>query len=488
MSISLSCKNLSIAFFSHNGFDEILRNISFDLKSGEITALIGESGSGKSSVALALIGLLRRAKVAGEIIFDKKNLLELEEKDWWKIRGENIAIVFQDPNGALNPLHKIGKQISEAVKIHNPKISAKNLQNRVLELLEMVDFKGAQTRLDEFPFQFSGGQKQRLMIAIALANNPEILILDEPTTALDEGTQNEILKLILKLKNENNIAILFITHNLNIVKKIADGALILKDKMLIEKGEVAEIFKNPQNEYSKKLIAIAKINEEFSSKALKYHNFSDENAVLEIKNLSTSYQKKHGFFGSKKIYVNKNLSFKVFAKQNLGIIGKSGTGKSTLAKALIGLVEYEGEILFAQKNDRHKIIQIVFQDPFSSLNPRFLARDIIAEGLIIQKINEDKDKIVDEILVKVGLDKALKYRYAHQLSGGQRQRVAIARALVLKPKILILDEPTSALDSVSQNEIIELLKNIQKISDISYIVISHDLSVVNRLCDRILNL
>ena len=523
MNAKFAIKNLSMSFANGDEFCEILSDVSFDLKKQKITALIGESGSGKSSVALALIGLLRKAKIGGEFILESadnsystnKNLLELSEKNWWKIRGKNIGIVFQDPNSALNALHKIGDQIAEAIKIHDKKLSRKNLQNRVLELLEIVGLHALKSRLGDYPHQFSGGQKQRIMIAIALANNPEVLILDEPTTALDEDSQKEILDLILKLKNKFNLAVLFITHNLEIVGKIADEVLILKDKKLIEKGEKNEVFDNPSSDYGKKLVKIIKNNEKFAKKPLKMLDFeakTGEKAILTVKNLSVAHKIKTGFFGSKDFYALKNVSFELGFGQNLGVIGKSGSGKSTLAKALMGLVFHDGDILiktnvshkhdestrttrFAKKNKlssnnmlRNKSMQIVFQDPFSSLNPRFLVRDIIIEGLIIHRISGDKEKIVDDILAKMHLDSGLKNRYPHQLSGGQRQRVAIARALVLNPKILILDEPTSALDFVIQDEILSLLEEIQKTRDISYITISHDLSVVKRLSDKVLTL
>ncbi len=534
----LSVKNLGISFENEDkDFDEIVKDISFDLKKSKITALIGESGSGKSSISLAIFRLLKKAKISGEINLKNKeeeiNLLNISKTKIQKIRGRDIGIVFQDPNSALNPLHQVKKQIFEAIKIHNPQISRKNLNKKVEELFKIVGLESQISRLDNFPHQFSGGQKQRIMIAIALANNPKILLMDEPTTALDSKNQNEILKLILKLKEELSLAILFITHDLKIVKKIADEILVLNDKKIVEKGSKEDIFNNAKNEFVKKLVSATKSKK----RILNENNFGDK--ILETQDLSVIYKVKFSnnsdkkseignslyskFFNFKNIflyddfYANKNINFSLRQGENLGIIGESGSGKSTLAKALMKLIKFEGNIkifdkksaneLFSHHGDKNKEnrdapdkslprrnlnyyrnIQIVFQDPFSSLNPRFLIKDIIGEGLIIHNIEKNQKKIdekIDEIMTQLDLDLKLKNRYPHQLSGGQRQRVAICRALILEPKILILDEPTSALDFITQNQLLEKLINLQKIIRISYILISHDLSVINQICDKV---
>lgn len=448
----LAIKNLAIFF----GEKVVLENFSLQLEAQKITALVGESGSGKSSVALAILGLLRSSKIDGEILFEGKDLLKLSEKEFCKIRGRDIGFIFQDPQTSLNPLHKIGSQISEAITIHNPKISKKDLKQRILELLEMVDLKGFAARLNDYPHQFSGGQKQRIMIAIALANNPKILIADEPTTALDSKTQDEILDLLLRLKNELGVAVLLITHNLRVIKKIADEVIEIKSKRQKNSGE-AEISK-------RKILA------------------QDLKNILEVSNISIAYEKKN---------ILENLNFSLKLSENLGIVGASGSGKSTLALALINLVKSSGEIKFfdnkSWKNDEkflRRNVQIVFQDPFSSLNPKMTVEQIVGEGLKIHGISAS----VDDILKKLHLELNLKNRYPHQLSGGQRQRVAIARALILRPKILILDEPTSALDFATQNEIINLLLEIQQSGEISYILISHDLEVIERLSHKIINL
>ncbi len=454
----ISVKNLSISFKN----TEVVHGISFALSSKKITALVGQSGSGKSITALTLIGLLRGAKVEGEVIFDEKNLTKLSEKDFCKIRGRDIGIVFQDPNTSLNPLHKIGKQIAESIKIHHPKIGKKDLENRVLELLKLVELESLKSRLSDYPHQLSGGQKQRVMIAIALANNPKILIADEPTTALDVRVQNEILDLILRLKNELGLSVLFITHNKRAVARIADEVLEMKDGKIVLTDSA-----NPV---------------ESSPKALQKSGIQNSEQILSVKNLSVIRGKKT---------ILSNINFDLKQKENLGIIGESGSGKSTLALALCGLNPSQGKIEFFnektwQENERElrREVQIVFQDPFSSLNPRMLVKDIIEEGLKIHKINGD----IDSILKQLHLPLDLKQRYPHQLSGGQRQRVAIARALILNPKILILDEPTSALDATTQNEIVKLLLDIQKQRQICYILISHDMEVVAQIADKTLSI
>ncbi len=489
MTAQIAIKDLSISFAQKNKQQKILSNISFDLQKGKINALIGASGCGKSSVALALMGLLKKATISGEISYDKKNLVTLSEEKWRKIRGSDISIVFQDPNSALNPLHKVGSQIKEAIKVHDRKISKKNLQDRLSQIFTQIGIEDLLPRINDFPHQFSGGQKQRLMIAMALINRPKILILDEPTTALDSKSQQQILDLITRLKNELNLTILFISHNLNIVKQIADQIIVLNNQEILQIGTSEEIFEQQKHDYVKKLVKIANLNEKFASRSVIARNGVSHDVaiqkspeeILRVKSLTVKYQKT----------ILNNLNFSLNKSQNLGIIGQSGSGKSTLAKALMNLVPFEGKIDLKTAKKHHQFIQIIFQDPFSSLNPRFLVKDIILEGLKIQKTlkkQDNKEEIATKMLEKIGLSKDFLYRYPHELSGGQRQRVAIARSLILEPQILILDEPTSALDFIAQNELLELLINLQKNIDITYIVISHDLAVVNRLCKEILKL
>lgn len=462
----LSVKNLSVSFENLKAVNDI----SFDLFQKKITALVGQSGSGKSVTALSIVRLLRKVEISGEVIFEGKNLLQLNEKELCKIRGKEIGLIFQDPNTSLNPLHKIGAQIAEAVTIHNPKISKKNLQNRVLELLKMVDLEDFSSRLNAYPHQLSGGQKQRVMIAIALANNPKILIADEPTTALDVVVQNEILNLILRLKNELGLSVLFISHNLRAVSKIADEIIEMEDGKIIQNHAAAQAFEPTFTKETKVL----------------------GNEILTVKNLCVIHNSRKSFFKKEIFYANKNLNFSLKENQNLGIIGASGSGKSTIALALTNLISFQGEIEFFnqetwQKNNSklRRDVQIIFQDPFSSLDPRMKIKDIIVEGLLIHR-EEDGSKQVDDVMKKLQLNLNLKNRYPHELSGGQRQRVAIARALILNPKILVLDEPTSALDLKTQNEILKLLAEIQESQKISYILISHDLDVVAQIADQIL--
>lgn len=468
----LQIKNLQIGFVNNSKIEKkIVNNFNLTLQKSKITALVGGSGCGKSLIALSILQLLpNTAKYDGEIIFENQNLLELSDENLQKIRGKKISMIFQDPNTALNPLHKIGKQIAEAIKIHNPKIAKIDLKKRIEELLKMVELSGLNNRLDNYPFQLSGGQKQRVLMAIALANNPQILIADEPTTAIDKNIQIEILNLIKKLSKIHNLSVLLISHNKNFVKNLADE--------IIEIGE--------------------KINSEIIVRSSQFNVENSKNNILfEIKNLQVKHNKST---------IIQDLNLTIYQGQNLGVIGQSGSGKSTLAMAMTNLIEFKGEINFNfenqlknwQKNLKYlrKKVQIVFQDPFSSLNPRQKIFDIIAEGLIIhndKKIakNQFKNFVNDEVLNianQLQLPIELLNFYPHQLSGGQRQRVAIARAIILKPQILVLDEPTTALDYQTQNQILKLLINLQKNHPIQYIIISHDHEVIDAMSDKVIEI
>jgi microcin C transport system ATP-binding protein len=493
----LSVQNLSINFLKNS----IVKNISFDLQEGEVVAIVGGSGAGKSITALAVAGLLgQNFSTSGMINFLDKNLLELSEKEFCKTRGKKIGVIFQDPLTSLNPLHKIGKQIAEAITIHNSNYNQSQVKNRVLELLKMVELSDFQNRLDAYPHQISGGQKQRIMIAIALANNPKLLIADEPTTALDSKTQSEIINLLASLNKKLGLSILFITHNLQVAKNLADRILVMNNGEIVEAGTAKEIFINPQNAYTKLLISAFKAE-------VKNIDLKDSERILEVKNLSVKFATKNSFFGDffgiggqKYFYANHDIFFNLYKGKTLGIIGQSGSGKSTLALALCGLIKSEGEILFEDKsiknlksttqNSLRRKIQIIFQDPTSSLNPRIKIGEIIKEGLLVHKISnkEEQEKMVDKILLEVGLKPEIKNLYPHQFSGGQKQRIAIARALILKPEILILDEPTSALDLITQNEILQLLKKLQNDHQISYLLISHDLEVIKSMSNQVLEI
>ena len=455
----LSIKNLTVAFFDNYGQKkEVVKNFSMLLPANKITALVGQSGSGKSVIALSIVKLLKKAQLDGEIIFDNhQNILSLQEDDLQKIRGKEIGLIFQDPNTALNPLHTIGKQLKEAIKTHNSKISKKDLNKKIIDLLKNVELDSFVNRLNDYPHQLSGGQKQRVMIAIAIANNPKILIADEPTTALDAIVQNEILNLLKKLSNQLKITILLISHNQKVVSKLADQIIKIGDEV----------------------------------KHMNYDNsvLIDDNkgnkTVLLVKNLSVNFVKKN--------YINKDINFTLLSNENIGIIGESGSGKSTMALALSGLIKSHGEIIFFdnknwQKNnfELRKKVQIIFQDPFSSLNPRMIIKDIVSEGLKIHNYNKNQiNEKVEKVFYQLHLNLDFLSRYPHQLSGGQRQRVAIARSIILEPEILILDEPTSALDFTTQNEILKLLQDIQKQRKISYIIISHDLEVIAFIANKI---
>ena len=467
----LQIKNLSIAFANNfskqdpslNTHHTVVDNFNCQLEAGKITALIGQSGSGKSSIALAILKLVKNAEVSGEIVYNQQNLLNLSESQLTTIRGKEIALIFQDANSALNPLHKIHQQIEEAITIHNPKISKKALQLRVNELLNMVELDNLLNRKNCYPHQLSGGQKQRVLIAMALANNPQILIADEPTTALDYKIQREILNLLKKLTNQKKIAVLLITHNQNVVAKLADEIIEIGDKF--DKNKLQNLIqKKPSS------------------------TITDIENLLEVKGLNIVH---------KKNFLVKDLNLIWQKGLNLGIVGESGSGKTTLARALVNLIQspikVSGSVSFFdqktwQKNyqEIRQLVQIIFQDPFASLNPRMMVKDIVAEGLIIRKfpvstVNDEVKKIFD----KLKLNRDFLTRYPHQLSGGQRQRIAIARALILKPKILILDEPTSALDYATQNEILDFLISLQVENDISYLIISHDLEVVETLAHKV---
>lgn len=484
----LQVKNLDVTFEQGEKIAHVVQDVSFDLFPKKITALVGQSGSGKSVTALSIMRLLRKAKVSGQVLFAGQNLLDLDEKQLGAIRGKEIAFVFQDPSSSLNPLHKIGDQIAEIIEIHQPKIAKATVKNRVIALLKLVELDHLATRLDAYPHQLSGGQKQRVMIAMALANDPKVLIADEPTTALDVAVEHDILQLLLDLKEKLNIAILFISHNLRVVRKISDDVIVLKEGAVVEKNAVNEIFDNPQHAYSKMLLDAAFYEVKRQS------NMTDQ-VILAVKNLTVVHKIKKSLFKKENFFANDAIGFELKFGQNLGIIGQSGSGKSTLALALTHLIKSQGDIDYFGKKiwqdkdlNVRKDIQIVFQDPFSSLNPRMTVLDIISEGLIIHHLasKEQCRDIVADMLKKMHFTKDVMDFYPHQLSGGQRQRVAIARSLVLNPKLLILDEPTSALDLLTQNEILKLLVEVQKEREISYILISHDLNVVKQIADEIL--
>lgn len=489
----LSIESLNIEFTQLNQKTNPVKNINFFIKKGEMLAIVGESGSGKSLSALSILRLLpSNASITGKINFQNKNILEMSEKDLLAIRGHKISMIFQEPMTSLNPLHTIEKQISEVLFLHQG-LNKQDARNKVCELLLLVGLQEPEKRLNAYPHNLSGGQRQRVMIAMALANNPDLLIADEPTTALDVTLQAQILALLKSLQKKLGLAILFITHDLRLVKRYADRVAVMQEGHIIETNNTANLFLNPQQDYTRELL------EAEPNTYADPHNIG-LNTVLDIKNISIDFPLKKNFWGkvTESLSAVHNVSLNLKEGESLGIVGESGSGKSTLAMSILRLLNHtKGTITLlntdienlSQKELRplRKDLQIVFQDPYGSLSPRLTVGDIIAEGLIIQGLSADEqEQQVIAALKSVELDPLTRFRYPHEFSGGQRQRIAIARAIALKPKIIILDEPTSALDRTVQKQIILLLQNLQKDYQLSYIFISHDLSVIRALCHRIM--
>ncbi|MDY3114158.1 MAG: dipeptide ABC transporter ATP-binding protein [Helicobacter sp.] len=472
-----------------------LKNIFLSIKECEIVGLVGESGSGKTLLSYLILRLIHNYSIkGGSIEFLGRNLLNLKEKELQKLRGSEISYIFQEPLSALNPLHKIKKQLEEAILIHKPFLKKDAINKRIKELLNSVQLDS--TLLERYPYELSGGQRQRVCIAIALANNPKLLIADEPTTALDSTTQEQIIMLLKQLQKEFNLSILFISHNLSVVSKLSQRIIVMQKGEIIEENTTKELFKNPKNAYTKMLLEALHFNYNVES-------FSKE-VLLKAQNLSVKYPLKKSFFGKtlESFKAVESLNFTLHKGESLGIIGESGSGKSSLANALCGLLESKnisgsvealGLELFALKDKElkafRKNMQIVFQDPFSALNPKMNILEILLEGLFVHFRDLSKAlklKMAIRVLRDVGLNASFLKRYPNELSGGQRQRINIARSLILKPKILILDEPTSALDCATQKQILTLLLKLAKEYKLSYICISHDLSTIATLCQSVL--
>jgi microcin C transport system ATP-binding protein len=492
----LSVENLSMSFVLGEKEFPTLHDVSFSLDKGETLALVGESGSGKSVTALSIMHLLSPSitkYTKGKIIFLGKDLQKTHENDLCQLRGDRMGVIFQEPMTSLNPLHRVDQQIAEAIQLHKP-IPKSKLLKRVKDLMADVGLPSDERLLNAYPHQLSGGQRQRVMIAMALANDPDLLIADEPTTALDVTIQAQILDLLLDLQKRYNMALLLITHDLGIVRKMADNVIVMTEGKIVERGTKQQIFESPQHPYTQKLLAAEPKGPVVPLK---------ENApiIMEAHDLKVWFPIKKGIFKRTYDYVKAvdGVSFSVRQGETLGIVGESGSGKTTLGLALLKLQYSQGEINFCQnpihnlkgKELRHlrREMQIVFQDPFASLSPRMNVEQIIAEGLdvhgLMTKPKERHDCII-QTLNDVGLSPDSRYRFPHEFSGGQRQRISIARALILRPKLLILDEPTSALDMSVQAQIVDLLRDLQMRYNLAYIFISHDLKVIRALSHRIL--
>jgi microcin C transport system ATP-binding protein len=490
----LDVRDLSVAF--SGGRLVAADNVSFRIGKGETVALVGESGSGKTVSALSILRLLpypAASHPSGEVWFEGRNLLKLKESQLQSVRGDRISMIFQEPMTSLNPLHPIERQVGEVLRVHRH-MDDKAVRTRVLELLHKVGIRDPEKRLDAFPHQLSGGQRQRVMIAMALANEPDLLIADEPTTALDVTIQAQILELLKQLQREMGMAMLLITHDLGIVRKMADRVYIMNAGEIVEEGVTEDIFTKPQHGYTKKLLAA-------EPKGTPPPANDAAPVVVETDDLKVWFPIKRGLLRRTVDHVKAvdGVTLKLRKGQTLGVVGESGSGKTTLGLAILRLISSDGPIVYMGKRideltsremrPLRKEMQIVFQDPYGSLSPRLSVSQIIEEGLTIQAPELDYDQRrsrVSAALKEVGLDPNAQDRYPHEFSGGQRQRIAVARAMVLQPKFVLLDEPTSALDMSVQAQIVDLLRDLQKKHDLAYMFISHDLKVIRALCNYVM--
>jgi len=492
VSAILTVRGLDVRFRQEAVETHAVRDVSFELARGETLALVGESGSGKSVTALSTVSLLPdSATISGSVSYDGREMVGADEAVLRKVRGNDISFIFQEPMTSLNPLHTLDKQIGESLLIHQG-LTGEAARARILELLDEVGIPDPETRIKSYPHQLSGGQRQRVMIAMALANNPKLLIADEPTTALDVTIQAQILALLAKLQRERGMSMLFITHDLGIVRRFADRVCVMKDGGIVERGGVKDIFTAPRHPYTRMLL---------SAESTGVPDPVDEDApvVAETDRLRIWFPVQRGLLrrtvGHIKAVNAATLS--VRAGETVGIVGESGSGKTTLALAIMRLISSEGAVSILGRNIQglksrqlrplRADMQIVFQDPYGSLSPRMTVQEIIAEGLTIHhQRGKDIRAMVAEIMGEVGLDPAMMHRYPHEFSGGQRQRIAIARAMILRPKLVVLDEPTSALDMTVQVQIVTLLRELQKKYGLAYLFISHDLKVVRALSHHVI--
>ena len=492
----LDIRDLSVAFHQQGRTSVAVDRISFEIKRGECVALVGESGSGKSVSALSILKLLpypAASHPSGQIRFNGRDLLELTENEIRSIRGNDISIIFQEPMTSLNPLHTIEDQIGEILHLHHD-ISAQMTRARTLELLTQVGIPEPETRLQSYPHQLSGGQRQRAMIAMALANEPDLLIADEPTTALDVTVQAQILALLAAIRARLGMSLLFITHDLGIVRRIADTVCVMNSGKIVEQGAVEQVFGAPSHPYTKALLAAEPKPDPAPPRP-------ESPVVMATTQLKVWFPVKRGLLRQTVGYIKAvdGVSLAVRKGETLGVVGESGSGKTTLGLALLRLISSNGPIVFLGNNIQglrfkalrpfRRDMQIVFQDPFGSLSPRMSVGDIVAEGLTVHQKSlseEDRQLRVIRALRDVGLDPATRSRYPHEFSGGQRQRISIARAAVLEPNFVVLDEPTSALDMLFQAQMVDLLRELQRKRDLTYMFISHDLRVVASLASHLI--
>jgi microcin C transport system ATP-binding protein len=494
MSTLLKVEDLHLSFQGR----EVVHGVSFDIKPGEKLALVGESGSGKTVTALSLLGLARGAWVRGKALFGTHDLLRMNEAQLREVRGGDIAMIFQEPMTALNPLFTIGDQIAEVLELKRGMDRADAWQ-QAIALLSDTGIPEPERRVNSFPHQLSGGQRQRAMIAMALAGRPKLLLADEPTTALDVSLRQQILDLLDSLQQKHGTAILLITHDLNMVRRFADKVVVLENGYVVEQGDVSKVLAQPVHPYTQKLVNSQPTRHVLPAQA-------DASGVIQAQGLRVSYPVPRsgwrGWFGSGEFVAVHGLDFELKAGQTLGIIGESGSGKSSMALAVLNLIAFEGRLTIDGKAwtsnattdlPLRQAVQVVFQDPFSSLSPRMTVEDVVGEGVQLHHpdINPlDRQAQVLATLAEVGLDEAqfpgLLARYPHEFSGGQRQRIAIARALMVKPRVLVLDEPTSALDVTIQKQVLDLLQRLQRERGLSYLLITHDMEVVQAMAHQVL--
>ena len=493
MTVVLDVKDLNVTFRQDGRIIHAVRNASFTVAKGETVALVGESGSGKSVTALSTVALLPdSAEVTGSVRYNGKEMVGADEPSLRRVRGNDISFIFQEPMTSLNPLHTIERQLEESLSLHQG-LKGAAARARILDLLQKVGIRDAESRLQAYPHQLSGGQRQRVMIAMALANGPELLIADEPTTALDVTIQAQILELLADLKVREGLSLLFITHDLGVVRRIADHVCVMQGGEIVEQGPAAEVFANPQHPYTQKLLAAEPKGQPDPVK-------DDTEVVVETSNLRVWFPINRGLLRKTVGHVKavNDASLTVRKGETLGIVGESGSGKTTLANAILRLTPSTGKVVVlgqdiqgwrsAQMRGLRRNMQVVFQDPYGSLSPRMTVEEIIAEGLGVHGLEpgQDRHQMVAEIMAEVGLDPASMPRYPHEFSGGQRQRVAIARAMILRPQLLVLDEPTSALDMTVQVQIVDLLRDLQRKWGLAYIFISHDLRVVRAMSHKVI--